>query len=55
MVPLLEFFFVPASVVRVTFVLSLFVLHLMSFGASGGLCFVIVAFHGLFTYTFILV
>ena len=46
-VPLLQFFFVCASVVSyVTFVLSWFVLHLFFFDAFGRLCFVTVAFPG---------
>ena len=43
----MQFFFVCASVVAyVMFVLSLFAPHLSFFGASGRLCFVIVAFPG---------
>ena len=42
---LLQVLFVCVSLVSyVTFVLSFFVPHLVSFGASGGLCFVIEAF-----------
>ena len=47
MVPLLQFFFVCASVVSYVVIgLCLFVCHLSFLGASEGLCFVIVAFPG---------
>ena len=52
--PFLQFFFVCASVISYkAFVIAFFVPHLdfsTSFGSSEGLCFVIVAFLGAFTY-----